>query len=556
MSSRRGVVALLVLTVVATGCSGSDDEGGSGPLGIEPPPPTSIVQGEVLAGPRGALTDLGARSAGRIAMAGVLEIDARVPVRIEATATPQGAGPVVEVPRTAQARRQYRLPVVGLRADTTYEIDVRALDVTGERVGGGTVEMTTGPLPDWMPEFRIDTSEPDRMAPGYTLFDIQRWGIEVPAGEPPGALVIVDDAGEVVWYHANRLGAGDARMTDDGNLINLYAPFGFEEIDLIGRRVRAWGWGDPERNASPGTVIVDSPDYDLVSFHHEVAPQPDGDLLVFSRYQKDLTEDEQEAICPGDGTDFGIREDLLMEFTRDGEILHEWSLSDIVDPAEVPGRELCSVEIEDYRDWAHGNGAVLDEANNRVLVTARHIDLLFAFRYEDDADGPGGELLWSIGPEGAGTLPLEGEPSYGLHAPEITADGSILVNDNGNDRPDTDEPYSRAVRYVVDDSSTDPDDWTARQTWEFRTEDLDGDGGPLYADFLGDADELANGNVLIGFGGIGQAEPPARGRIIEVVPTGASGGDIVFDLTLPDTWTSYRSERLPSLYAGPKWATG
>ena len=46
----------------------------------------------------------------------------------------------------------------------------------------------------------------------------------------------------------------------------------------------------------------------------------------------------------------------------------------------MPGRELCAVDFEDYRDWAHGNGIVLDEANNRVLVSARHIDLLFAFR--------------------------------------------------------------------------------------------------------------------------------------------------------------------------------
>ena len=85
----------------------------------------------------------------------------------------------------------------------------------------------------------------------------------------------------------------------------------------------------------------------------------------------------------------------------------------------MPGRELCSVDFEDYRDWAHGNGIVLDAAGNRVIVSARHIDLLFAFRYEDDADGPSGELLWSIGPDG--TLPLDGEPSYGLHAPELRA---------------------------------------------------------------------------------------------------------------------------------------
>lgn len=545
--NRSFVAGLVALALVGAACSG--DDGGDGSSR-----PTSVVRGEVVDAPTGALTSLDARLAARISVAGAVTVEADEAVQVEATATPDDGGDAVEVPRTAQARRQHRLPVVGLRAETTYAIEVRAVDAAGEQVGDGTVELTTGALPDWMPEFRVDASEPDRMSPGYTLFDVQRWGITQPPGEPPGALVIVDPAGEVVWYHPGRLGAGDARMTEDGTLINLFAPFGFEEVDLLGQRVQAWAWGDAERDAAPGTVVVDSEAYDLVSFHHEVAPQPDGDLLVFSRYQLDLTEEEQEAICPGDPADFGIREDLLMEFTRDGEILHEWSLSDIVDPAEVPGRELCAVDFEDYRDWAHGNGAVLDEAGNRVLVTARHIDLLFAFRYEDDASGPGGELLWSIGPEGVGTLPLDGEPSYGLHAPELTEDGSILVLDNGNDRPGTDQPYSRAVRYVVDDSSPDPADWTATQTWEFRTDDLDGDG-PLYADFLGDADEQPNGNVLVGFGGIGQAVPPARGRIIEVVPTLPEGGDIVFDLTLPDTWTSYRSERLPSLYAGPRWLT-
>ena len=240
-----------------------------------------------------------------------------------------------------------------------------------------------------------------------------------------------------------------------------------------------------------------------------------------------------------------------MEISREGEVLHEWSLHDLIDPAVVPGRELCAVDFEDYRDWAHGNGIILDAEHNRVLVSARHIDMLFAFRYEDDANGPSGEVLWSLGPEGS--LPIDGDPSYGIHAPELEADGSILLYDNGNDRP-VDVPYSRAVRYVIDDSSPDPAQWRARQTWEFRMQDLV-TGQPMYTDFLGDADQLDNGNVLVGFGGVGQEFPPARGRIVEVVPTGASGGDIVWDVSIPDTYTSYRAERLTSLYAGPKWVT-
>ena len=39
------------------------------------------------------------------------------------------------------------------------------------------------------------------------------------------------------------------------------------------------------------------------------------------------------------------------------------------------------------------------------------------------------------------------------------------------------------------------------------------------------------------------------------MPTGSDGGDIVWDVSLPDTYTSYRAERLASLYAGPRWMT-
>ena len=45
-------------------------------------------------------------------------------------------------------------------------------------------------------------------------------------------------------------------MTDDGTLINLYAPFGFEEIDLLGQRVQAWTWGEPDSVRPPGTIVV------------------------------------------------------------------------------------------------------------------------------------------------------------------------------------------------------------------------------------------------------------------------------------------------------------
>ena len=88
--------------------------------------------------------------------------------------------------------------------------------------------------------------------------------------------------------------------------------------------------------------------------------------------------------------------------------------------------------------------------------------------------------------------------------------------------------------------------------WAHRAQNRD--GTPLYADFLSDADLLDNGNVLVDHGGIGQSDPPASGRIVEVLPgQGGDAGEIVFDVWLPDTWVSYRAERIKSLYAGPMW---
>jgi hypothetical protein len=543
---KKAAVLGLALALAVTAVACSDDGGGGGDDGGAAASTTTTRPANV----DGVITSASAALSHEITIAGRIDVQATEPVRLDVTAT--AGDRVVQVPRTAQARRNHLIPLVGLVASTTYAVEVDAVDDAGDVVGHATTELTTGALPSWVPEITLNASHPDRMAPGVTLFDLQRWGVTPPPGEPPGMLVALNEQGEVVWYFGHRLGAGDSRMTADGNIIFLQAPFGFREITLDGRLVRQWTWGDENTRDRPSQVVIQSPQYDLVSIHHEVNPQPDGNIMVFARRQLDLTPEEQDRICPGDPVNFGIREDVVLEITRDGDVVHEWSLSDIIDPAEVPGRELCEVDYEDYRDWAHGNAIVLDAANNRVIVSARHIDTIFAFRYEDDANGPSGQLLWSLGP--TGTLPLDGEPEYGPHAPELEADGSILLFDNGNDRPTDGPPYSRAVRYAIDVSSPDPAQWSARQTWQFRTNDLV-TGQPLYADFLGDADLLDNGNVLVGFGGIGQEIPPARGRIIEVVPRGADGGDIVWDVSIPDTWTSYRAERLTSLYGGPKWET-
>jgi hypothetical protein len=205
---------------------------------------------------------------------------------------------------------------------------------------------------------------------------------------------------------------------------------------------------------------------------------------------------------------------------------------------------------------------VYDPVRDAVIVSTRHTSQIVALKYGTEP-GPQNELLWTIGTDG--TIPLTGDVPRYQHAVEVEDDGSLILYDNGNGRagtaPGTDNPpYSRAVTYAVDDSSADPTDWTATQTWEDRVDETP--GHPVFAAFLGDADRLENGNVLIDHGGIPNPAPAPgdhnRCKIIEVVPAGNAdnGGEIVWELrmgTAARPVTCYRSERVPSLYAGPDW---
>jgi len=310
---------------------------------------------------------------------------------------------------------------------------------------------------------------------------------------------------------------------------------------------------------------VRSDEVNLTSFHHEAWPKPDGNILALSTTFHDLTPEQRATFCPDDPFDFGVVSDVVVEFEPSGRVVRTWDLWDAVDIDEVPGHELCG-EFGPFasslgRDWMHANAVVYDEQRDAVIVSARHTNQVIALDHGDE-EGAQSTVRWIFGEHG--TIDLEGDPPYYQHAVEVQDDGSILLYDNGNGRPGTtvDDPddsrstFSRAVLYAVDDRSPDPSRWSVRQLWEHRT--ADDDGSPLYARFLGDADRLTNGDVLITHGGI---SPETEGsydhaRVIEVVPEGNEGGDVVWDLRIgsaEEPVTVYRSERIPSFYFGPDW---
>lgn len=94
------------------------------------------------------------------------------------------------------------------------------------------------------------------------------------------------------------------------------------------------------------------------------------------------------------------------------------------------------------------------------------------------------------------------------HTPIQTANGTVLVFDNGNMRFGTTSPYSRALEF-------DPN--SGKITWEY-TDPLP---PSFFSPYMGSAERLENGNTFIC--------ESAFGRLFEITPD----GEVVWEYIIP-----------------------
>ena len=461
------------------------------------------------------------------------------------------------VPDAAPAT-EHALPLVGMRQNTDYDVTVTLTNEDGDEVASKTETLTTGEIPFELPPIEF-SADAERASPGVTLVELNQFdGQSNDLGTP---LVAFDHDGEPVWFDQGELFVGAVTETEAGTFINQAFPFGVQEIDLLGSIVTSWkvggtADGTTDSEDEPGDAIHVTADWvELGPVHHDVREMPDGTLLAISLTTHDLTDEQRESFCPDDPNEFSAQSDVVVQFERDGTVLRTWDLWDVLDVDDNPGPLMCQqdglIANELERDWTHANSAVYDEERDVIIVSSRHTDQIVAFDHLDD-EGPQSSVRWILGEDG--TIPItEGEPAFHTHSVSVLPDGDLLAYDNGNTRPLSpgEQPYSRAVRFSVDDTGDDPSMWSATQVWEHRTQ---GPGGQdLFAPQLSDVDLLENGNVLVTHGAAATADG-IFSRIVEVTgPDDDSPDEIVWDMALGGPGRDqfvYRSARLPSLYFG------
>jgi hypothetical protein len=417
----------------------------------------------------------------------------------------------------------------------------------------------------------VTVSTPEAMEPGVTLFGMFRW----PDGGRPdqefGLLIAVDAAGDVVWYHRTDEAALLAIRLQNGNMLYNTSPAGVRgalvEIDMLGDVKRRWRSRGVAVAAQEDAIVVD-----VDSIHHDVLELPSGDFAVFSsevRTFEDYPTSDEDPDAPRETQD--VVGDIVVEFARDGTIVNQWHLLDLMDPYRIGYGSLDTGfwrityqallgDAPDLVDWEHANALSYDREEDAYFVALRHQDAIVKL------DRASGQIQWILGPHAGWSAPWserlleprgEMQWAYHSHGLERTPRGTLLMYDNGNERasafeeriPDS-EAFSRAVEFEVDAEAME-----VRQVWSYQG----AEGERFYSSFLSDADWLpVTGNVLI-TDGARVTEPENDtddspdhqwARILEVTHT--TPAETVFELVIdddpPSGWRVYRAGRLPSLY--------
>ena len=389
----------------------------------------------------------------------------------------------------------HRVLVIGMVAETDYEMRVVSANAGG--TSSATTTFATGSLPDSIPLPTLTTSQ-SRSQPGWTLVNIQP-ETTATGEQPPGVAVMYDEQGRVVWYYVNgnlpdERGDVSVDFLPNGNV--LIGPTTFEppkEVDLGGNVV----WIGPPQVTDPFGP----------SMSHDVKKLSSGNYVLL-RNQYDASE---------------FLGALIEEVTPDNDIVWSWSLFDHIQPDH---------EV-DSQDWCHPNSVTIDETRDYVYLACRWLGVIKAHRYDDQS------VVWTLGEGLAGSSFTFDPPDAGFadeHDPEFHDDGTVLIYDNGGFLiPSTGNEHSRVLEFSLDEASL-----AATLTWSFPgTFVVDAwYHDEWYTPFWGDADRLANGNVLVT---AGMRSASASGRIFEVA---REDGQVVWEVVFDPNVGCYQSERI------------
>jgi hypothetical protein len=209
-----------------------------------------------------------------------------------------------------------------------------------------------------------------------------------------------------------------------------------------------------------------------------------------------------------------IQGGVIETFDASGNCIFEWrgidsghyQVQDDIEPGDLTGTEI---------DFQHANSIDIDSDGN-YLLSNRNLSEITKI------DGATSNIIWRFGGR-HNQFKLVGD-TLGFscqHYAKWLKNGDILLFDNGVYHA---VQESRAVEYYLDTNTM-----TATLKWQYRH------NPPLFADVMGNAERLDNGNTFIGWGS----------NLAVAATEVDSIGTVVYEMDLPNT-SSYRAIKYPN----------
>jgi hypothetical protein len=321
-----------------------------------------------------------------------------------------------------------------------------------------TRTVQTGNIPAAVPNFQVPVHDRGLVDEGFLL---------AASGTTPGLVLILDRDGHVVWYQPADEGYVSPQAQPDpttgGVIHNRFSKDFSLDVGTV-RRIDVDG------------ALLDEIRTPLA--HHSFEVLDDGTIAWL-------------AIDVREHSDWGdVVGDALREVTADGADRAVWSTWN-----DWEIRDLDESDREFYpqgADWTHGNFLSWSDVRQSYTLSFRNVNTIV----ELDRDG---DLLRGVGEYGDHTVDdLDGLVQY-PHSAYWTDEGTLLF---------TTTPGGGEETWAVE-LAFDADTGTAERIWSW------GEGEGFYAQVLGEALRLPNGNTLVNFG--------SEGVVVEVTENGETG---------------------------------
>ncbi len=431
--------------------------------------------------------------------------------------------------------------VAGMRAGTTYHMQAMIHLPNGNSVLDADQLFITGVLPaNLMPNIAVQQTagaEPGSGVELLCLFD--------EAAHTPLTAVVVDLAGNVVWYYAIQPNPPfPMKLLPNGHmLVNLF-PAGLmnpslvsptapanaiQEIDLAGNVISQVALTDLQQGLAAAGLSFPA----LHSFHHDVEKLPNGHLIMLFNFNQTATDQ------PGSPTVLG---DALVDWDPAQGPVWTWSTFDHIPFTHAPNG---------LTDWTHANAVIYSPDDGNLILSMRNQNWIVKINY---ANGAGdGSILWHLGPGGDFTLPSGQAPiewNYGQHYPTLPGPNSagifpLMFFNNGNGRlVDANNDACGSPGQVACYSSVPVfqlNEYT--KTAQVLQED---NLSPVFSDCCGNASFLSNGDLEYDLA----LSVPGVSTIQEVTPE--QPPQLVWQMNITGQ-LAYRGFRIPSLYPGVEW---